>query len=70
MVQQCSGSIELYGEKFHCWKKKGHGFVDMRKAIKGSCDVYFYEVARRLGIDRLSETAEHTDWETLWSKVF
>ncbi len=57
MVQQCSGSIELYGEKFHCWKKKGHGFVDMRKAIKESCDVYFYEVARRLGIDRLSETA-------------
>ena len=57
MVRKCTGSIDFYGEKFHCWKKKGHGFVDMRKAIKESCDIYFYEVARRLGIDRLSETA-------------
>jgi len=58
MVQQCKGRIELYGEKFHCWKKKGHGFVNMKEAIKQSCDVYFYEVARRLGVDRLSETAK------------
>ena len=58
MVQQCKGVIELYGEKYHCWKKKGHGFVDMKEAIKQSCDVYFYEVARRLGVDRLSETAK------------
>jgi len=57
MLRRCTGSIDFYGEKFHCWKKKGHGVVDMRKAIKESCDVYFYEVARRLGIDRLSETA-------------
>lgn len=54
---QCTGSIELYGEKFHCWKKKGHGYMNMREGIKQSCDIYFYEVARRLGIDRLSETA-------------
>ncbi len=53
----CKGSIELYGEKFHCWKKKGHGYMNMRDGIKQSCDIYFYEVARRLGIDRLSETA-------------
>ena len=57
-VIQCKGSIELYGEKFHCWKKKGHGFMDMREAIKQSCDIYFYEVSRLLGIDRLSETAK------------
>ena len=57
MVRRCTGSIDFYGEKFHCWKKKGHGLVDMRKAIKESCDVYFYEVARKLGIDRLSVTA-------------
>ena len=56
-VIRCNGSIELYGEKFHCWKKKGHGFMDMREGLKQSCDVYFYEVARKLGIDRLSETA-------------
>ena len=57
-VIQCKGFIELYGEKYHCWKKKGHGFMDMREGIKQSCDVYFYEVARKLGIDRLSETAK------------
>ncbi len=55
---KCTGKIELFGEKFHCWKKKGHGIVNMRSAIKRSCDVYFYEIARRLGVDRLSETAK------------
>jgi penicillin-binding protein 2 len=55
---QCTGKIELFGEKFHCWKKKGHGIMNMRSAIKRSCDVYFYEVARKLGVDRLSETAK------------
>ena len=55
---RCTGSMELHGEKFHCWKKKGHGYIDMRDGIKQSCDIYFYEVARKLGIDRLSETAK------------
>ncbi len=55
---RCTGSMELHGEKFHCWKKKGHGYMDMRDGIKQSCDIYFYEVARKLGIDRLSETAK------------
>ena len=54
----CTGLTELYGEKFHCWKKKGHGPMNMRSAIQRSCDVYFYEVARILGVDRLSETAK------------
>ena len=54
----CNGKTELYGEKFHCWKKKGHGYINLRTAIKKSCDVYFYEVARQLGVDRLSETAK------------
>ena len=54
----CKGKIELFGEKFHCWKKKGHGIMNMRSAIKRSCDVYFYEIARKLGVDRLSETAK------------
>ena len=57
-VIHCKGHIELYGEKYHCWKKKGHGYVDMREGMKQSCDVYFYEVARKLGIDRLAETAK------------
>ena len=55
---KCTGKIELHGEKFHCWKKKGHGMMNMRSAIKKSCDVYFYEVARKLGVDRLSVTAK------------
>ena len=53
----CKGKIEMYGHTYHCWKKKGHGVVNMRGAIKQSCDIYFYEVARKLGVDRLSVTA-------------
>ena len=55
---KCTGKIELFGEKFHCWKKKGHGIMNMRSAIQRSCDVYFYEVARKLGVDRLAATAK------------
>ena len=58
---QCKGHehpLELYGQKYHCWKKQGHGFVNLKEAMKQSCDTYFYEVARRLGVDRLSETAK------------
>ena len=50
--------FELYGQKYHCWKKEGHGFVSLKEAMKQSCDIYFYEVARRLGVDRLSQTAK------------
>ena len=58
LIVKCNGYIDLHGERFHCWKKKGHGVVGMRTALKKSCDVYFYEVARKLGIDRLAETAQ------------
>jgi len=54
----CKGYIDLHGERFHCWKKRGHGVLSMKTAIKRSCDVYFYEVSRKLGIDRLSKTAK------------
>ena len=54
----CTGKMELYGQTYHCWKKKGHGVVNLRKAIKQSCDTYFYEAARKLGIDRLNLTAK------------
>ena len=50
--------LELYGQTYHCWKKEGHGFMNLRNAMKQSCDTYFYEVARKLGVDRLSETAK------------
>ena len=55
---RCKGYIDFYDEKYHCWKKKGHGLIDMHGAIKHSCDVYFYEVARKLGVDKLSITAK------------
>tara|TARA_Y100001970_G_scaffold21168_1_gene24076 strand:- start:931 stop:2844 length:1914 start_codon:yes stop_codon:yes gene_type:complete len=54
----CSDSIDFYEQKFHCWKKKGHGYMTLKNAIKQSCDIYFYEVARLLGVDRLNETAK------------
>jgi penicillin-binding protein 2 len=53
----CTGKIEMYGQTYHCWKKKGHGVVNLKGAMKQSCDTYFYEVARRLGVDRLRETS-------------
>ncbi len=55
---KCTGKMELYGQTFHCWKEKGHGFVSLKNAMKQSCDTYFYEVARLLGVDRLNVTAE------------
>ena len=55
---KCAGSIELYDHKYHCWKKKGHGHINLRNGIKQSCDIYFYEVARLLGVDRLAITAK------------
>ena len=53
----CTGKIEMYGQTYHCWKKRGHGVVDLREAVKQSCDTYFYEIARKLGVDRLKKTA-------------
>ncbi len=55
---KCTGKTEMYGQTYHCWKKKGHGFVSLRNAMKQSCDTYFYEIARKLGVDKLSKTAK------------
>src|ERR1700758_368689 len=53
----CPGYLELGDTTFHCWRKGGHGSLRLRDAIKKSCDVFFYETARRLGIDRLAAMA-------------
>ena len=53
----CSGKMQLGNARFHCWKRHGHGWMDMHDAIKHSCDVYFYDIARRAGIDRISAMA-------------
>ena len=55
---ECTGKTELYGQTYHCWKEKGHGVMNLRNAIKQSCDIYFYEVARLLGVDKLSLIAK------------
>ncbi len=54
----CTGSIAFGNYVFHCWKHQGHGHVDLHRGIAQSCDVFFYEVARRLGIDGM-EAAAH-----------
>ena len=55
---QCKGKMELHGQTFHCWKEKGHGWMSLNNAMKQSCDTYFYEIARKLGVDKLKVTAE------------
>jgi len=57
---QCPGYIELADRKIRCWKKKGHGTVDLHDALVHSCDVFFYEMGDELGMQRL--TAEASKW--------
>ncbi|MEX2453220.1 MAG: penicillin-binding protein 2 [Rhodospirillaceae bacterium] len=54
----CRGHTELGNARFHCWKRHGHGWQDMTEALQNSCDVYFYDIAKRLGIDRIAAMAE------------
>jgi len=53
----CNGGADFYGRRFGCWVKSGHGEVDLTKAIYQSCDVFFYTLANKLGIDRISKYA-------------
>ena len=53
----CPGFMKLGRARFHCWKRHGHGWLEMHDGIKQSCDVYFYDLARRAGIDRISAMA-------------
>jgi penicillin-binding protein 2 len=53
----CVGSANFYGRPFKCWKKGGHGTVDLRHAIEQSCDVYFYTIGNMVGVDRINKWA-------------
>lgn len=53
----CPGHLTLGDTRFHCWSKYGHGWLDMKQSIAQSCDVYYYELAKRIGIDRISSMA-------------
>jgi len=53
----CNGGATFYGRRFGCWVKTGHGAVDLTRAIFQSCDVFFYTLAEKLGIDRIAKYA-------------
>jgi penicillin-binding protein 2 len=55
----CGGGANFYGRYFKCWKKGGHGTVDLRGAIAQSCDVYFYELSSMMGVEKLSGWLAH-----------
>lgn len=53
----CNGSIVYRGRRYHCWQRRGHGQVDLEKALAESCDVYFYQVGKELGVDTMANYA-------------
>ena len=53
----CGGGIPFGGRTFHCWKRPGHGWVDLQQALAQSCDVYFYKIGQRLGIQKIAPAA-------------
>lgn len=52
---RCPGYVEVGGRRFHCWKRAGHGAVNLERSLAESCDVYYYDVAQRVGIDKMAE---------------
>ncbi|WP_137699735.1 penicillin-binding protein 2 [Marimonas lutisalis] len=54
---RCRGFLEVSDHRFHCWKRAGHGNMDLHTGLRESCDVYFYELALKAGIERISEMA-------------
>lgn len=53
----CGGFTELGDRRFHCWKRGGHGRMDLKASLRESCDVYYYEIAQRVGINKISAMA-------------
>lgn len=53
----CPGFLEVGGRRFHCWKRAGHGWVDLETSLKQSCDVYYYDLALKVGIEKISAMA-------------
>jgi penicillin-binding protein 2 len=52
---RCMGHLEVGDNKFHCWKRSGHGRVDLQRSLAESCDVFYYETAMKVGIDKIAE---------------
>ncbi|MFY0692632.1 MAG: penicillin-binding protein 2 [Paracoccaceae bacterium] len=53
----CGGFTKVANRRFHCWKRGGHGKMNLRDSLKQSCDVYYYDLAQRVGVDKMSEMA-------------
>ena len=53
----CPGYTDVFNIRFHCWKRGGHGNIDLHESLKQSCDCYYYEIAQRVGIDKMAEMA-------------
>jgi penicillin-binding protein 2 len=53
----CPGHMTLGRSRFHCWKKYGHGWVDMHEGLQHSCDVFFYDISRKVGVDNIAAMA-------------
>ena len=54
----CPGKVEIAGRDFHCWKRAGHGHMNLHESVKQSCDVYYYDLAQKVGIDQISAMAK------------
>lgn len=53
----CPGHTDVFGTRFHCWKRAGHGNMNLNESLKQSCDCYYYEISQRIGIDKIAEMA-------------
>ncbi len=56
-ITWCPGHLEVGGRRFHCWKRVGHGWMDLKNSIKQSCDVYYYDLALKVGIEKITAMA-------------
>ena len=66
----CNGSYTLGNRDFHCWNRSGHSKVNLTDAIAQSCDVYFYEIALKLGIEKIAETAKLLGFGSYYDEYF
>jgi len=62
----CPGHYRFGNRTWHCWKRGGHGWMDMHRAIKGSCDTYFYEIARLTGVEAIADTSRRFGFGQKW----
>ena len=56
-IVKCNGHVEVHSRRFHCWKRAGHGKVELVKSLRESCDIYYYEIAQRVGIEKIAAMA-------------